>query len=761
MTTPDEEFLQKLRATFNVEADEHLAAMSSMLMQLEKVPLPALIERVYREAHSLKGAARAVELSSVEAICQAMEGVFAAWKKHPGPVSPDGFDLLHHAMDAIRACLAPVPPAQQAAAAHERNELIQRLTHFRFASSTNPFPTIESKTSAPTPHDFSRSEGSHSRTEPGKISARAETVRISTAKLDARLLQAEEMLATKSTIAQRALELREVGETIEQWWKEWAKVSPHARLLRERWAAESDDEVRWPIAIADFLEWNSDYVRSLERKINSLVGRSEQDRRSISKQVDELLEDSKKLLMLPFSTLSASFPKLVRDLCRVQNKVADFVIDGSEIEIDKRILEGMKDAMVHILRNCIDHGIETPAERQKLNKPPRATLRIVVSQVDGNKVEIAVMDDGAGVDVQRVKASAVEHGIISSAEANEMSPADAMALIFRSDVSTSPVVSEISGRGLGMAIVRAQAEKLGGQVFIESQPRVSTTLRITLPLTMATFRGLLVKAANQVFVLPLFNVESVLQVRLDEIRVVRKRQTISVQGQSIALASMEAVLGLSRPAGFIDESAPLAVVILKGAGQRMAFAVDDVLHEEEVLAKSFRAPLVRVRNIAGASILGNGQAAPIINVLDLLKSTRLNYPAMSLARQAAGSVSRPAGKILLVEDSITSRMLLKSILESAGYDVTTAVDGLEAFAILREKNFDLLVSDVEMPRLNGFGLTGRIRADKRLADLPIVLVTGLESPREREMGIEAGANAYVVKSSFGQSNLLDIVGQLL
>jgi two-component system chemotaxis sensor kinase CheA len=313
-----------------------------------------------------------------------------------------------------------------------------------------------------------------------------------------------------------------------------------------------------------------------------------------------------------------------------------------------------------------------------------------------------------------------------------------------------------------MAIVRAQTEKLGGRVSIESTPHLGTRLRMVLPLTMATFRGVLVSAADRVFVVPTVNVERVLRVKPQDIQTVENRQVVSLRGRAVSLARLDAVLELPpRPANGND-SALLHVIVLHGGEHRMALVVDQVLREEEVLVKPLRKPLVRVRNLAGVTVLGTGKTVPVLNVADLMLSARGQSAAPAAAVAAINPTPpAPKRKVLVAEDSITSRMLLKGILEGAGFAVRTAVDGMDAFTALREDRFDLVVSDVEMPRMNGFDLTRRIRADKRMSELPIVLVSALESREQRERGIDAGASAYIIKSSFDQSNLLGAVQRLV
>jgi two-component system chemotaxis sensor kinase CheA len=301
---------------------------------------------------------------------------------------------------------------------------------------------------------------------------------------------------------------------------------------------------------------------------------------------------------------------------------------------------------------------------------------------------------------------------------------------------------------------------------VESRRQAGTTIRIALPITLATFRGIVVEAAGRLFVIPTTQVERVARFQADEVRTVEGRETLALDGRATSLVWLAEVLELpaaaAAGAGAAAPAAATPCVLLGTGDQRAAFAIDHVRGEQEVLVKQFSKPLSRVRNIAGATVLGSGQVAPILNVFDLLKSARLaSRPAERRVAERTATAPAEAKSILISEDSITSRTLLKGILEAAGYRVKTTVDGMEAFTALRAERFDLLVSDVEMPRLNGFDLTARVRADSKLAELPVILVTAMESREDRERGIDAGANAYLVKSSFDQSNLLEAVRRLI
>jgi len=469
-----------------------------------------------------------------------------------------------------------------------------------------------------------------------------------------------------------------------------------------------------------------------------------------------IMTPASRVSMLPFATLLESFPKLVRDLSRDCGKDAELTIVGGEIEIDRRILEEMKDPLVHLVRNCIDHGIETPKQREERGKPPGATIRIAILPKSADKVEIVVSDDGAGIDVQKVRGASVKLGLVSQEDAQKMDEQQSAGLIFKSGVSTSPMITEISGRGLGLAIVREKAEKVGGAVSVETQPGVGTTFRLILPLTLARFRGVLVRVGESLFVLPTRHVLSVLRVSRNEVKSAENRETIQINGRAASVVRLSDVLEMTQTSTDADSKHKVLVLVLAWAGEQIGFVVDEILDEQEVLVKSLGKQLPRVRNIAGATVLGTGKVLPVLNVADLMHS------AVKMAPVSAARETEEAPKsILVAEDSITSRTLLKNILEFAGYKVKTAIDGAEALAVLATETFDLVVSDVEMPRMSGFDLTVRIRADKRLSQLPVVLVTALDSRQDREHGLDVGASAYIVKSSFDQGNLLEVVRRLV
>lgn len=747
-----DELLKKLLATFKVEAEEHLRAISSGLVELEKElsfkERAGIVETIYREAHSLKGAARAVNLTDIETACQSLESVFARFKKSEIKPPPELFDALHKIVDAIAEFV--VTPGEKGKA--HISALLKDLTNLAEGKGAPP--------------SDDRRAGVSQVPEAKIVSSR--TVRIPTERLDSLLLQAEEMLSAKLAAKRRASALLETAAGLDSWTKEWAKIQPEVRNAdrisgQTNAGREKRQNGLGPTVgkLLEFLEWNRSYINSFRGNLEELAQSAETDARLLDRMVEHLLEDMKQVLMLPFSSLLQGFPKMVRDLSREAGKETELVIEGSEVEIDRRILEEMKDPLTHLLRNCVDHGVEKPVEREALGKLPRGRIAVAISQINSSKVEVLVSDDGAGIDFDNVRAAAVKAGIVSEEEARNLDEDGVLSLIYQSGVSTSPMITDVSGRGLGLAIVREKVEKLGGTMSMETEPAAGTSLRILLPLTLSAFRGVLIRADGQAFIVPTASVERVLRLKREEIKTVENRDTIELNGDVLSLVRLDDVLELPRKPRGDEVSEYVTVMVLGAAGTHIAFSVDGILGEQEVLIKNLGRQLSRVRNIAGAMVQSSGEVVPILNVLDLLKSAVGVSARVEGAAVAEEPETREAQSILIVEDSITSRTLLKNILESSGYRVKTAVDGVDAMTVLKTEDFDLVVSDIDMPRMDGFDLTAKIRGDEKLSELPLVLVTSLESREHRERGVEVGANAYIAKSSFDQSNLLETIERLI
>jgi two-component system chemotaxis sensor kinase CheA len=765
MSNGEAEFLLRLRGAFLAEARDHLQAISSELLALEKAHSPETqaqsVETVFRHTHSLKGSARAANFAEVERICQELEDLFTLCKRHGRPLSSADFDTVYEAFDLVGAFVGAPRATTAEPTPVEVEEVSARLRATTEGGALRGDPVSAAPSPDPVvpgrdPHPIATGTGPFE--DPGRSGAAAatplasmQTVRVATRKLERMMRATEQLLTLKQAGAEQVRALRVLEQGFDEWDKRLLAVQAPLRRLR---GAEPK--------LFEFIDSTLVLLRETEGRLRSLVRTAERQAHVTGRDVDELLAESKNLLMRPFAAVSELLPRPVRDLARDQGKEVALRVSGGDVRLDKRVLEQITDPILHLVRNAIDHGIETPEQRAALGKPARATLSVEARLVHGNAVEIVVADDGRGMDPERLRKAAVRAGLVAQEAASLLDDKEALELAFRSDLSTSATITGISGRGLGLAIVREQVDKLGGTITVENRAPVGARFRIRLPQSLAVFRGVLVRVAGKVFVIPSIQLERVARTERSKVKTVENRETIRIGDELVALVGLGEVLDLERES--MGRRGDFVDLVLLGAGRdRVAFAVDEVLHDEEVLAKRLERPLVRVRHIAGATVLASGKVLLILNVADLLKSVKR---AGTAPARVAGETVDPAlkaftAKVLLAEDSITSRLLLKGILEAEGCEVKTAVDGLEALTALRNEPFDVLVSDVEMPRMNGFELTAKVRADETLAQLPVVLVTALASREDRERGIDVGANAYITKGGFDQRELIGAVRRLV
>jgi len=710
----------RLLATFQVEAEEHVRSLTGNLLALEQ-GLPTdqaqeLVEATFRAMHTLKGAARSVGLTDVEALCHACELVLSRLARGKLTLTPAIVDRLQEAVAGIPGLVAGRTDAAAA------RELVGRV---ELATAHSELDTVD-----PLPRRLHAAVE-----EPARPIFSADTIRLDAAKLDALLLQGEELLAAKLAVQERTKEARALVDGV----------------------AQAGEVARRALASAGGGDGAAAELRTAEARCRALLGHLTRDQQTIVGGVDRLLEEIRRTRMMPASTVLDLFPAMVRDLAREQGKEIEWSARGGELELDRRVLETIKDPLIHLVRNAIDHGIEPPAERAKAGKGPRGRISVTVASLEDGRVEVLIEDDGRGIDPERVREAAVRTRLVTADAARELEDHEVLELVYRSGLSTSPVITDVSGHGLGLAIVREQVARLEGEIGFESRSP-GTRLRMVIPASIATFHGLLVRSAGQLFLIPVRSTEEILMVGPDEISAVDGREAIHWRDGPLPLARLDVVLRMTNQDDGRNGRTKHPCVVVASGQEPVGLLVDEALGEQEVLVKDLSPPLVRVRHIAGAGLLGSGELVLILRAADLVRTGRsaLRPPAPRVANVEEG---RPP-LVLVVDDAVTTRTMERNLLEAAGYRVQVAFDGAEAWATLKTDDFDLVVSDVDMPRMDGFELTARIRADARLGDLPVVLVTALESREDKERGIEVGANAYVVKSSFEQSNLLEIIRRL-
>ncbi len=837
---------EQLISSFRADLTEHVQIMTDGLLALEQGSVAgeqrrATLENIFRAAHSLKGAARAVGVTAVERIAHALESVLDAIQRDAAALTPELFSTCFRALDALQAVQAAYEPSDSTPPAQALQALVD-LESFLSTTTSGQDPAIDSGQdpaidsgqdpaidsgqdpaidsgqdpaidSGQAPlrqqaqetqdgHVPSKGSGGDSPTLASAMRA-GETIRVSADKLDALMAQLSELLVTKIRAEQRLAQIRQYQGFVAQWHREWRVVrGVYGRLARKKKDAGGTQGAlspsRWPeVSTQDAVETSLgsellpvdtaqgvlagnngqgklakdisrllDYVGTSQERLyemqammDDLSRQYASDTMYLSLVVDELEQEIKRVRMLPLSTITGSFRRMVRDLAQEAGKEAVLKIVGSDTELDKRVLERISDPLIHLLRNAVDHGIESPQERVALGKPRKGTITLTAEQA-GQDVILCISDDGAGLDLDAIR-RAVARKV--GDDAQSLTEAQVVAAIFNLGVSTSPIITDISGRGVGLDIVRRNVEALHGQVEVDWTPGTGTTFTLILPAALTSSRGLLVCAANQLFAIPLNAVERIIAVGPADISPLEGRDTVRHNGRPVSLVRISDVLQLPS-VDVPHEDACLPAVILKTAERSVAFVVDDLAGEQEVVVRGLGRQLLRVGGIAGATLMGSGEVVLILNVADLIKlAVRERRSVFDAPSEAASATKARAQKrILIVDDSITTRTLEKSILQAAGYVVQVATDGQEALgAIATDGVPDLIISDIVMPRMNGFELAHRIKNDAHTADVPVILVTSLDSAADKARGIQVGADAYIVKSDFDQTNLLETIEQLI
>jgi two-component system chemotaxis sensor kinase CheA len=793
---------EQLRATFKIELDERVQELTELLLQLERgqegdATRTGIFAALFRGAHNLKGAARAVDLRQVEEAVHALESTLAEARQ--AGIQPDGawFDTVYRMLDTISAVyrasmaeqtgMVPEPAGQSIAALSAASppvsaappdthpETTGAALHDTPAGRLSPEAGVLSRpdelphgAAVPTSHESAPSRGNRS-------APRAESVRVAVSKLDILLEQAGELVVTHGRVAECLRELHDLNRDVAQWRRSWRATRPLRRGLERRImalpqsvsshaTAAPEQELTTLLHLADRAEQR---LATFQQRVTALVARLHDDSLALRLVTRAIEDEVMAVRLLPLSSIFAPLERLVRDLARDTGKEVELTLEGGEAEIDRRILDGLRDPLMHMLRNAVDHGIEPAAARQAQGKPRNGNITLTAT-ARGSAIDIILEDDGAGMDPAALRAAAVSKGLLSEEQAAALSSAEALDLIFRPGFSTREKVSETSGRGVGMDVVRENMQNLGGHITAHSVPGRGTRFVLQVPLTLATRRVILLEVDGQIFALSSLAVEHAARVQMTQTVMVEGSRAVPMGGTLVPILELADLLERPRPDGQPARMAqdPLwrPFLVVHQGDRRLALLVDQLIGEQEIVVKSLSWPLQTVRNVSGAAVLGSGRMVIILNPSDLLRTGLRLIGGRSAHAATPSPDSREAPRkprLLVVEDSLTTRALEMSILEAAGYEVVSAANGVEALQLLRGQGIDLVVSDVEMPLLDGFALTTEVRRDEKLRHIPVILVTSLETQEYRERGAMAGADAYVLKSQFHQGLLLDTVARLI
>jgi len=721
----DPTLMQSLLSTFRAEAIEHVETLNQSLLSMERTVNDAecktQLQTAFRAAHSLKGAARAVSIHDIEHIAHAMETVLQQARDGALEMTVDICDLLYDSLDGIQGVL------------DER--LVDADTIIGRLHAVSP----NGKTPAGDAPDADPAENPEP-DEPIKAPlASNDTIRVAVDKLDELMAQVGELLVARISTEQRLTDIRNMRYQVGNWSKTWREI----KAILPRLDNDAGKQ------LAEVLHRHADDMHAFTQAFGDLDQATNHDSLRLNMVTDTLQEKVRRVRMIPFSTISLALERVVRDAARSEDKLIDFEIRGQEIELDKKVLELLKDPLIHLLRNAVGHGIEPKATRIERGKPETGKVHLKISQ-RGSEVHLHIIDDGNGFDMDKLR-QAYQSNYHDTDEGDE-----SVSIAFMPGVSTADSVTELAGRGVGLDVVRSQIETMQGRINVDNRPGDGVTIELIVPTSMAMTRGLLVSAAQEQYVLPLLAVEKIIEAA--EFIVVSGKQMIRVDDQPIPVVPLSQLL--ERPTPPVDARSRHLAVIMAVADQRLALLVDDAITEQELAVKPLGSPLKRVRNVTGAALLGTGEPVVVLNPADLVRSARGVHVALAPITEETEDTGHRSS-ILVVDDSITTRTLEKNILEAAGYQVITATDGREGIRKLQEAEVDIVVSDIEMPNMNGFELTRALRDDPATGDLPIILVTSLESREHREKGLRAGANAYIVKRGFDQAELLATIDQLL
>jgi len=793
---------------FQEEAQDLLQRLNEGVITLEGEPdNRELIDQMMRDAHTIKGSSRMVGLIEISDVAHWLENIMVRVRDKEMAYTPEMSDPFFEALDAIvyltdnsgvnvddvidldglkdkladiaatgQVAQAPASAPVDAAATEpapaepeKPKKRAKKATETPAPDAAAPAQKAEPETaSAPTPapteesvievYDHDEHAGSDSEDDHSKRAAREgdqlkskvqATIRIRTSQVDNLLNLVSEVVISQIKSEQRVTDIRGVQSGVNETWQAWLRIKSTLQGIAHE---ELLDAIGEDINAVDGLL--SDSRRGLAEYVKDYS----EDVSRTSVVINDLQEQGMRLRMLPANTIFQAFPRAVRDLAKQFRKDLELVVEGGDTELDKKVLEEINDPLVHIMRNAVDHGIEDPETRLALGKPAQGTVRLGARQ-EGDRIIIEVSDDGAGIDPEKVRQSAIRKGYMTAAEANALSDREAQYMIFEAGFSTAAIITEISGRGVGMDVVREfVVEKLKGSLDLNSVPGQGTTFKLTIPLTLAIIRALMLKVGGQIYALPTGSIEETLRVDPDEILKVEGREVIRRQRRTIPLVRLSDILGVAAEAA-PAKKVPIATIGY--SGHRMGFIVDAFVGEQQIVIKPLGNHLRKIDNVAGVTILGAGEVVPILNVPDLMANARTRS-GQRVGLQQARVERQGARKVLICEDSFTTRELERSIFEAAGYEVETAMDGAMGLSKLKDGlAVDAVVTDVQMPNMTGFELTRAIKMDSTLKDIPVIIVTSLEREEEKAEGIDAGADAYITKSVFNQDTLLDTVERLI
>jgi len=761
-----------LHELFRGEAEAHAAALSEGLVKLEGTSDPATVEPLMRAAHSIKGAARVIGLDIAVKLSHAMEDVLVAMQKGREAIAPSRIDQLLKGTDML-ASLARIDEASVASWTAENEPAVDELVASLRepppsgapkpvaaapvaapAPAPAPAPVVAEPVGAsvaapvPAPTTAVQKPAPPQQSMPAQPAAPAATrvssVRVTAEKLD-RLLQlaGETMLESRrlGAIRDEAMDLK----------RQLVRLEDELDRVRATVRRAGLD----PATIAPartLVDGARDRVLGHLLTVEGAIRRGEE---TSTQLYHEVLSSR----MRPFADATSALSRTVRDLARQLGKDARLEIIGESVPVDRDILARLDAPLNHLLRNALDHGIEMPDERRNTGKNPQATLRVEARHHAG-MLRIRVSDDGRGIDLEGLRQRIVRRSLATGEMATAMNRQELLEFLFLPGFSTAQQVTEISGRGVGLDVVQSTAREIGGVARIETELGRGTVFELELPITLSVMRALLVDVAGETLAFPLARIDRVVQPEAGAIRAVEGRSQFLLDGTSVGVVDAAVVLALATERRKGEQE---HIVVLGSGEERYGFAVDGLSGEEDLVVRALDPRLGKVPHLASSAVRESGEPVLIVDTEDILQSVRIALSEGRLrgARRSLETSAAAAKRALVVDDSATVREVERQLLVRMGFVVETAVDGVDGWNTLREGQFDLVVSDIDMPRMNGIEFVRTLRGDTRFARIPVIVVSYKDREEDRIAGLEAGATAYLTKGAFQDSTFADTVRDLV
>ncbi|QQW80967.1 chemotaxis histidine kinase/response regulator CheAY2 [Helicobacter pylori] len=790
--------LQEIMEDFLIEAFEMNEQLDQDLVELEHNPEDLdLLNRIFRVAHTIKGSSSFLNLHILTGLTHNMEDVLNRARKGEIKITPNIMDVVLRSIDLMKTLLVTIRDTGSDTNNGKENEIEEAIKQLQAITSQNLEGTKETSGTKEAPKEEVKKETKEENTEENQENkAKAPTTKdfasdnplADEPDLDYTNMSAEEVEAEierllnkrqeadKERRAQKKQEAKPKQEVTPT--KETPKTeTPKAPKTETKAKAKADTEENKAPSIGVEQTVRVD-VRRLDHLMN-LIGElvlgknrliriySDVEERydgekfleelnqvvsSISAVTTDLQLAVMKTRMQPVGKVFNKFPRMVRDLSRELGKSIELIIEGEETELDKSIVEEIGDPLIHIIRNSCDHGIEPLEERRRLNKPETGKVQLSAYN-EGNHIVIKISDDGKGLDPVMLKEKAIEKGVISERDAEGMSDREAFNLIFKPGFSTAKVVSNVSGRGVGMDVVKTNIEKLNGIIEIDSEVGVGTTQKLKIPLTLAIIQALLVGVQEEYYAIPLSSVLETVRISQDEIYTVDGKSVLRLRDEVLSLVRLSDIFKVD---AILESNSDVYVVIIGLADQKIGVIVDYLIGQEEVVIKSLGYYLKNTRGIAGATVRGDGKITLIVDVgamMDMAKSIKVNITTLMNESENTKSKNSPSDYVVLaIDDSSTDRAIIRKCLKPLGITLLEATNGLEGLEMLKngDKIPDAILVDIEMPKMDGYTFASEVRKYNKFKNLPLIAVTSRVTKTDRMRGVESGMTEYITKPYSGE-----------